>query len=261
VFQKDPAVLGIFAILIILGSISYVVLADVFRYRKFRLFTLNTKLVLVVVGFLCVFGTLVIFLAEYTNPDTLGPMALGHKAMNAFFLSISGRTAGFVTIGFGTMRQHTDFFIIGLMFIGGASGSTAGGIKVNTFAIILVTLVATMRGRNYSTAFGREIPQAQAHRALLVGALAAAFVFLVAFLMAFSEPQIPFVQLLFESVSAFGTVGMTTGKTGILSTWGQLILVITMYVGRIGPLTLALMMARRERGDVYRYAKERVTIG
>ncbi len=261
VFQKDAAVLGLFAILIILGSISYVVLADVFRYRRFRLFTLNTKLVLVVVGFLLVLGTLVIFLAEYTNPDTLGPIAFGHKAMNAFFLSVSGRTAGFVTIGFGTMRQHTDFFIIGLMFIGGASASTAGGIKVNTFAIILVTLLATMRGKENTNAFGREIPFSQVHRALLIGALAAAFVFLVAFLMAFSEPEIPFVELLFESVSAFGTVGMTTGKIGLLSTWGQLILAITMFIGRIGPLTLALMMARSERKDAYRYAQERVTIG
>ena len=261
VFQKNAPVLAVFAGLIILGSISYVVLADVARYKKFRLFTLNTKLVLVLSGFLWFAGSVVIFATEYTNPDTLGPMSLGHKLMNAFFHSVSGRTAGFVTIDFGTMRQHTNFFIVGLMFVGGASASTAGGIKINTLAIILVTLLATIRGREHPSAFQREIPADQVHRALLIGALASVFIFVVAFLMAFSEPDFPFVQLLFESVSAFGTVGMTSGKTGVLSNWGQLIIAITMFVGRIGPLTLALFLVSRERRDVYRYAQERVTIG
>ncbi len=261
VFQADVAFLGILAALIILGGISYAVLVDVFRYRRFSRFTLNTKLVLVVSGGLLILGGLVIFLTEYTNPITFGPMSVGSKFLNSFFISVSGRTAGFTTVDFGAMRQHTDFFITGLMFIGGASASTAGGIKVNTFAVILVTLLSTIRGRSNSTAFGREIPQAQVQRALVISAAAAAFVFLVAFLLTFAETDIPFIELLFESVSAFGTVGMTTGLTGFLSNWGELILIFTMFVGRIGPLTLALAMARREEGDIYRYAQERVTIG
>ncbi len=261
VFQSDGPILAIFTVLIIMGSISYLVLFDMIRYRKFRLFTVNTKLVLIIGGALWLIGAIIIFLAEYSNPSTLGPLSLIDKIINSFFHSVSGRTAGFVTVGFGTMRQHTDFFIIGLMFIGGASASTAGGIKVNTFAIILTTLFATLKGRGQTSAFGREIPSDQVYRALLIGALASAFVFVVAFFLAFAEPEIPFEQLLFESVSAFGTVGMTSGKTALLSNSSQLILIVTMFIGRIGPLSLVLLMATREKRDAYRYAQERVTIG
>ena len=260
-FQTDIAFLGILAGLIILGGLSYAVLVDLFRYRRFSLFTLNTKLILVVSGGLWILGALIILLTEYTNPATLGNMSVGAKVLNSLFTSISGRTAGFSTVDFAAMKQDTDFFITGLMFIGGASASTAGGIKVGTFAVILVTLISTIRGRDHSTVFGREIPQPQVHRALVISALAAACVFLVAFLLTFAEPDIPFIELIFESVSAFGTVGLSTGLTGVLSNLGELILIITMFVGRIGPLTLALTMARREERDNYRYARERVTIG
>jgi len=261
IFQNDGPILGIFTFLIIMGSISYLVLFDIIKYKKFRLFTVNTKLVLLISTALWLIGALIIFLAEHTNPATLGPLSLVDKIINAFFHSVSGRTAGFVTVGFGTMRQHTDFFIIGLMFIGGASASTAGGIKVNSFAIILITLLATLKGHGHTSAFGREIPARQVYRALLIGALAITFVFIVSFLLAFAEPDFPFVQLLFETVSAFGTVGMTSGKTAMLSNSSQLILIMAMFIGRIGPLSLVLIMAAREKPAAYRYAQERVTIG
>ncbi len=259
-FQTDYAILGIMGVLIVLGSVSYSVLLDIFKYRRFSRFTLDTKLVLIVTGALLLVGMLIILLSEYDNPKTLGPMSVGDKLLNSIFHSASGRTAGFTTVNFADMEHHTNFFLTGLMFIGGGSASTTGGIKVNTFAVVLVALLATIRGRSNVTAFGREIPQAQVSRALAIGAMATAFVFLMAFLLTLAE-GFDFIDLLFESVSAFGTVGMTTGLTGDLSSWGQLILIVTMYIGRVGPLSAGLAMAQGERRESYRFAEERVKIG
>ena len=259
-FRSDTAILGIMAALIILGSVSYSVLLDVFKYRRFSRFTLDTKLVLTVTTTLWILGAIVIFLVEYSNPLTFGPMSIGTKVLNSLFHSISGRTAGFTTVNFASMEQHANFFLTGLMFIGGASASTAGGIKVNTFAVILVAVLSTLRGRTHVSAFGREIPQVQVYRALVIAAVAIAFVFLIAFVLTFLEP-FPFIDLLFEGVSAAGTVGLTTGLTPDLSRWGQLILIFAMFVGRVGPLSMGLTMAQGEKPDVYRFAQERVKIG
>ena len=137
----------------------------------------------------------------------------------------------------------------------------AGGIKVNTLAIVLVAVLSTVRGRSYAFAFGREIPPELVQRALVIGAISTAFVFLVALMLTFSESGFDFIDLFFESVSAAGTVGLSTGLTSDLSDWGHLILIGAMFVGRLGPLTLVLAMARHPEGDIYRYSQERVTIG
>ena len=262
-FQSDGAVLGTIATLAVLGGISYWVIVDVVKARKFSLFTLNTKLVLVITLLLIVLGAVVFFLSEHDNQATLGPLSIGDKAMISVFESISGRTAGFATVSFGETEQQTNFFFTGLMFVGGASASVAGGIKVNTIAVVLVALLSTVRGYRHASAFGREISQAQIQRAMTIGAVATAFAFSMALLLIFSESgkDFAFIDLLFESVSAFGTVGLTTGLTPDLMRWGHLILVATMFLGRLGPLSLALTMVQRANGDLYRYAQERVTIG
>ena len=260
-FQTDGAVLSTIGLLAVLGSISYWVMVDVVRFRRFQLLTLNTKLVLVLTLVLIVSGALVFFLSEYDNERTLGPLPVGQKLFLSVFESISGRTAGFSTVGFGETEQHTGFFFIGLMFVGGASASVAGGIKVNTVAVVLVAVLSTIRGLANATAFGREIPQTQVQRAMSIAAVAIAFVFLVALVLTFAEREFPFIDLLFESVSAFGTVGLSTGLTSDLSRWGQLILIAIMFMGRLGPLTLGLAMVQRGEGSLYRYAQERVTIG
>ena len=260
-YQADWVVLGTIGTLILLGAISYWVLFDVVRYRRFSLFTLTTKLVLVVTGVLILLGAVVFFAFEYANPDTIGPMPLGDKVVTSIFESISGRTAGFTTVGFGNTEQETNFFFTSLMFIGGASGSVAGGIKINTFAIILIAVLSTIRGRIHTSAFGREIPRTLLLRVQVIGAVSLAFVFVAALMLTFAEGGGDFMALLFESVSAFGTVGLSTGVTPELSDWGHLILIITMFVGRLGPLTIGLAMARRRERDLYRFAQEQVTIG
>ncbi|MBI2855891.1 MAG: Trk family potassium uptake protein [Chloroflexi bacterium] len=259
-FQNDLSVLIPMVVLIIAGGLSYSVWVDVVRYRRFSRFILDTKLVLIVTIILGVAGALVIFASEYGNEATFGTMSFGSKLMNSVFLSANARTAGFTTVDFGDMEQHSSFFLTGLMFIGGASASTAGGIKVNTLAVLLAAVLSSIGGKTHVTAFGREIPQAQVFRALTVLMLGIAMVFAVAFLLTISE-GFPFIDILFETVSAFGTVGLSTGITTELSQMGRLIIILTMFLGRIGPLTLALVLAQREEASPYRYAEERVKIG
>ena len=149
-FQQDIAVLGIIGGLILLGAISYGVMVDIVRFRKFSLYALNTKLVLVLTFILVLAGTLVFFFSEFDNADTLGGLSTANKVMVSVFESASGRTAGFSTLSFGNTEQHTNFFFTSLMFIGGASASVAGGIKVNTLAVVLVAVLSTAKGEEPS---------------------------------------------------------------------------------------------------------------
>ena len=264
-FKVDTAVLGIMGTLIFLGALSYWVMVDVVRFRRFSLLTLNSKLVIILTAVLTLSGAAVFFFSEYDNASTLGPVSFLDKVVVSVFESISGRTAGFSTVDYGETAQHTNFFFTGLMLVGGASASVAGGIKINTVAVVLVAVLSTLRGRSHASAFGREIPQPQVHRTMSIAVVAIVFVFLVGLMLTFaesgSEKPFAFLDLLFESVSAAGTVGLSTGLTAELSRWGHLILIASMFLGRIGPLTLALYMAQRGEGDLYRYARERVTIG
>ncbi len=261
VFRTDRVVLTIMGALIVMGAVGYWVLADIVRSPKPSLFTLNTKLVIIATLALITLGALVFFVSERHNTETLGPISSINQIFVSVFESISGRTAGFSTVGFGETKQHTNFFFTSLMFIGGASASVAGGIKINTLAVVIVAVISTIRGVGHSSAFGREIPQAQVQRAVSVMSVALAAVFLSALILILSEGDFLFIDLLFESVSAFSTVGLSTGLTPDLSDWGHVILIASMFIGRIGPTTLGLVMIMRTSGDVYRFAQERVTIG
>ena len=264
-FKIDKVVLGIMGVLIFLGALSYWIMVDVVRSRRFSLLTMNSKLVLILTLVLTLSGSAVFFFSEYDNANTLGPVSFPDKVVVSVFESISGRTAGFSTVSYGDTAQHTNLFFTSLMFIGGASASVAGGIKINTVAVILVVVLSTIRGKSHASAFGREISRAQIHKAMSIGVVAIAFVFLIGLMLTFAEStpkgQFAFIDLLFESVSAFGTVGLSTGLTSELSRWGHIILIITMFLGRIGPLILTLAIIRSAKGDLYRYPQERITIG
>ncbi|MCZ6614263.1 MAG: Trk family potassium uptake protein [Chloroflexi bacterium] len=259
-FRTDLWILGGTAFLIILGGIGYTVLVDIARFKRFNRFRLDSRLIILVSLALWFLGMVGLFGFEFGNQDTLKGLPLGDQLTDAFFQSVSGRTAGFSSIDFAATEQHTNFFFIGLMFIGGASGSTASGIKVNTFAVILVAVLASIRGRPQVEVFGREITPQQVQRALSIGVLGLLAVFVVAVFLTLAE-GFPFINILFETVSAFANVGLSTGITPDLSAWGQTILVLAMFVGRLGPLTFALALARREPHAVYRYSVETVKIG
>lgn len=259
-FQQDYGLLIPMMGLIIIGGLSYSVLIDIGGYRRFNRYALDTKLVIIVTTMLLLLGAGVIFVSEYGNSATFGPMSTGTKTLDALFLSVSTRTAGFSTVDFGQMEQHTNFFVTWLMFIGGASASTAGGIKVSTFAVLMIAVMSSLGGRTHVTAFGREISHLLVYRALAVLILGMTVILVLAFFLTLSE-GFPFHATLFETVSAFATVGLSTGITGELSQWGRLIIILTMFLGKVGPLTVALVLAQREVTATYRYAEERVRIG
>ena len=165
-------------------------------------------------------------------------MAFPLKVMNAFFAAVTPRTAGYNSIAVGAMTEGGLFLTIMLMYIGAASGSTGGGIKVNTFAVLTAAVISAVRGRSSVTVFGSELPLPEINRALSVALLALGLIFLWTLLMTITETE-EFAKILFEVTSAFGTVGLSTGITPTLSLPGKLLITAMMYIGRVGPLTLA----------------------
>ena len=262
-YQSDAAVLGVSAGLIFLGAISYWVMVDVALRRSFSRLMLNSQLVIVFTFALIAGGAVAFLVSEHGNQATIGGLGVGGKILVSLFESTSGRTAGFSTVGWGggAVEQHTKYVFAGLMLVGGASGSVAGGMKVNALAVGTVAVLSTLRGYREATAFGRQIGHRQVQRAMTIGATAIVTVLLVALSLVLTEGDATFIDILFESVSALGTAGLSSGLTGTMSSWGSLILIAAMFVGRVGPFTLDIFMFRRGEKSLVRYAEERVTIG
>jgi trk system potassium uptake protein TrkH len=260
-YATNPLLLAAFGSLIVLGGLGFAIVGDAVAKRRWGRFALETKIVLLTTVALLVLGALTTAAFEWSNPATLGGLPENHRAMNALFQSITYRTAGFSAIDPGGLTEAGLFVGMALMFIGAASGSTAGGIKVNTFSVLLASIISTARGRRSTEAFGRRIPDVIIFRALSVALLAVAIVFGVALLLEILAPDHSFVDVLFEAVSAFGTVGLTTGITPAMPDPARLVLIGGMFVGRLGPLTLVLALAARSRGSSVRPASESMRIG
>ncbi len=261
-FVSNPAVLITMTIMIALGGVGWVTMVDVWRQRRFSRFSLDTKLVVVTSVGLWALGIGILGMTEFVNPDTMGNLSWLDKGVNAVFLSVSGRTAGFSTIDFSQVADVTKMTYTSFMFIGGAPGSVAGGIKVVTFALIVAAVISSLRSRSHAEAFGREIPAPQLHRALAVAVLGLALIFVIIMALIEIESEAPFLHLFFDVVAALGTVGATTGIVPSLGLAAQSIFMAAMFVGRLGPLVLALALAPREdEVEVYRFAQEPVRIG
>jgi len=259
-FVDDWAVLLTIAVLLVLGGLGFAIVGDALGKRRWARMALETKLVLSATLALLLGGALLIGLTEWANPATLGALPPEQRFLNAFFESATLRTAGFTALDTSALFDATLFVVMALMFIGGASGSTAGGIKVNTFSVLLVAILSTVKGQPSAIAFGRRIQHTIVYRALAVALLSIAFVFVIGLGLTLTT-EATFVQTLFEAVSAFGTVGASTGITRELSDPARLITVFAMFVGRLGPLTLVLALAARARPIPYRPAVESVRIG
>ncbi len=257
---------AVMIVLVIVGGIGWTVLADVWKERRFPRFSLDTKLVLLGSASLWGLGFAAYFLAGYITADSQDVSGLGRRMGEAVFHSISGRTAGFIIADFGAAEDFTKLVFTFLMLIGGGSGSVAGGIKVNTFMVLVVAVISSIKARPQTEAFGREIPQTQVFRALAVAALAMTFIVITVPLLTITEAaalragELHFIDLFFDTVSAFATNGSSTGIVPQLGTAGQLIFIAAMLIGRIGPLTLALTLAPQEK-FLYRFAREQVKIG
>jgi trk system potassium uptake protein TrkH len=258
--RDEPFLLLVVSLLIIMGGISYTVVADVRAERRFARLALDTKLVLVTSGWLLAAGTAGFLVLERGNDETLGALGLPGALLQSFFFSTAARTAGFAPLNVGAFREETLFFLMGLMFVGGAAGSTAGGIKVNSLAVLAAAIISASKGRERVVAFGREIPDPVVMRALTMAVLSMIVVVNAALALTITEAE-RFLPLAFEATSAFGTVGFSTGVTPELTALGKLTLVATMFVGRLGPLALAVALVRREHVTRVRYPEESVRIG
>jgi len=271
-FRGDAYLNVIMMGLIFIGGIGFIVLLDI---RKLifaglktknpaaRKLSLQSKIVLSVSVALILLGACVILLLE--NNGALTGMTVKEKALGSLFHAITPRTAGFHTLAVDQFRVPTLFFVIFLMFIGASPGSTGGGIKTATFGVIIGAIWAMVHNRDNITLFKRTIPRSVFHRAFTIVILSVLWIFGVAMLLSITEKASysgnVFIRILFETTSAFSTVGLSTGITPALSAFGKLLITITMFAGRVGPLTLALAVAMQKEAAVYKYPEERVMVG
>jgi trk system potassium uptake protein TrkH len=259
-YVEDPTVSLIVSGLFILGGLGFTVISDVWTNRSFAKLSFHTKLVLVTTAVLIILGTIVIFALEYDNPDTLEGLSWGGKLLASYFHSVTPRTAGFNTLDTGKLESATLFFVIILMFIGASPASTGGGIKTTTFSALMLAVGGMIRGRNEVEVFKRSLSPQTIYKAFTVMFMAGSLVIIVTMILSVTE-NAPFLNILFEVVSAFGTVGLSTGLTPSLTPVGKLWIIITMFAGRVGPVTLALAIALRTKRGTIHYPEGRVMIG
>ena len=229
-------------------------------YKRERLL-LHTKLILAVTVLLIVCGSIIILVTEWHN--NLDEMSVPVKIMTAYFQSVTTRTAGFSTVNIGNLTYPCLFLMMVLMFIGASPGSSGSGIKTSTFGIFIISIWSQLRGRNSVEIFRRSIPKDTVSNALLLMVLTSMLISIIGFILLITQEGDP-IHIFFELFSAFGTVGLSTGITTNLTTLGKLIIIIAMFIGRIGPLTLifAISQTRQHRKNIgYEYPEESVMIG
>ena len=260
-FATDPVISLMVCVLVVAGGLGFPVLFELRRaWRTPRRWTLHTKIVAAMTALLLALGTAMFLLLEWGNPKTLGPMSAGGKLVAGVFQGVQPRTAGFNSVSTADLRPETLLGTDVLMFIGGGSAGTAGGIKVTTFAVLLFIILSEVRGDPNATAFGRRLPREVQRQALTVALLAVAVVVGSTGLLLLMTP-FRLDEVLFEVVSAFATVGLSTGITAQVGPAGQLLLVSLMFLGRLGPITLASALALRARPRLYELPEERPIIG
>ena len=262
-FVNDPIINITIVALFVLGGIGYIVIVDIFRKRSWRKLSLHTKVVLIASAVLSIGGFLIIFLLESFNNATFGDLNLGERLLASFFQGITPRSAGFNTIDIGSMLTTSQFVLIILMFIGASSGGTGGGVKTNTIVVILLATLNTFRGGGQIHAFGRKISQDIVLRALAVVISSLVFVLLISLILTVTEDMLEehFLEVLFETTSAFSTTGLSMGLTNELSPLGKVIVTITMFIGRLGPLTLAFALSQKRATSKIGYPEENIMVG
>jgi trk system potassium uptake protein TrkH len=263
-FVTDPLVSLTIAGLIIVGGLGFVVIVNLIaRFgpaRRARV-TLHTRMALAITLFLVCAGAVVILLLEWGNPETLGRLDVPGRLLASFFQAVTPRTAGFNTLNYELMNTSTVLFTILLMFIGGNPGSTAGGIKTLTFYVLAISAWSVVRQREDYIIFGRRIAPNTVVRAGVIAFSGVMLCGAAVTLLAISEPDIGLLPLLFETISAFGTVGLSLGVTGDLSPVGRVVIILLMYLGRIGFMTFALALVVEHPAREIRYPAEDVVIG
>ena len=261
IFQDDPVVLLTLGALVVIGGLGFLVWEELAERKPFRRMTVYTRLVLCATAALLLSCWLFTCLLEWNNPETLGNMSVGSKLLNGFFQSVTLRTAGFAAIDQAALTEGGKAVAILFMMVGGSSGSTAGGLKTVTFVVLLLFLRARLRGKHTVCAFERTIPDSQALDAMTIAMTMILLAFFGAVFLCATSP-VGFTNALYETVSALATVGLTAGTTTRLSVPAQCLIILYMYFGRVGVLTISLGFLSGDRAaERFRYAQTNLLIG
>ncbi|MCB5239769.1 TrkH family potassium uptake protein [Niallia circulans] len=259
-YVADPVVNIVISLLFIIGGIGFTVVFDLWKKSEFKKLTLHTKIMVIgtiVINFIAVF---LVFSFEYDNPETLGNLSWSGKIQAAYFQGVVPRTAGFNTVDIGGLNESTLFLMILLMFIGAGSGSTGGGIKVTTFLAMVLSVLSFLRNKDEIVIFNRSIDDRTVVKSLAITIISLSVIFVAIFILDVTEKDARFLAIVFEVVSAFGTSGLSMGLTTTLTTIGKIVVVFVMFVGKIGPLTLAFSLATPNKSKI-RYPKEDILTG
>ena len=245
-FVSDPFVNCVVMALIVIGGLGFLVFQDFIFYRKTKKLMLHTRVVALFTLVLIVTGAVVYFSFEFTNPKTLGNLNFGDKILASFFQSVTTRTAGFNTVDFGSMYEPTKLFTCLLMFIGAAPGSTGGGVKVTTFVVILMTVVAAFCNRKDTVVLKRTVDHSVVYKALALVASGMLFCVITSAIIIIECDTVSTIDAIFEAVSAFGTAGVTAGATSQLGVVSKIAVIITMFIGRVGSFSIFMAMTLKE---------------
>ncbi|WP_407268205.1 TrkH family potassium uptake protein [Radiobacillus sp. PE A8.2] len=258
-YVTDPIINITITILFIVGGLGFTVIADLRANKNWHPLMLHTKMMLIGTLIINVVSMLVIFFIEYNNPDTLKPLTDLGKLSASYFQAVTTRTAGFNTITIGNMEDTSLIYMMLLMFIGAGSASTGSGIKLTTAMVVVLATITFLKSQREPVLFKRRIEQAVIVRSISIVIMSSLVVFSFILILSITE-NAPFLAIMFEAVSAFGTVGLSMGITADLSVVGKILIVALMFIGRIGPLTFAFLLAKPHETHI-RYPSDRVFTG
>lgn len=263
-YYNNPIVILTVSILIIMGSLGFFVLHEIYnkiKSEKLKKMSLHSKVCISMTIILLISGTVLFFLFEFDNPGTIGNMNIGDKLLSSFFASVVPRSAGFNSIPVNEMTEISRFLTIILMFIGGAPGSTAGGIKITTTALIIMTAVSVVKGRSDTEIYNRTIKKESVYKAIVIIVIDVTVILISSMLLSIAERGENLETIIFECISAFGTVGLSLGLTDRLSVAGKIIITVAMFFGRLGSLTIILSMINKKLPKSIKYPEDKMLIG
>lgn len=258
-FRDDLLINLTLSFLVIVGGLGFVVTSELFRRRSFKKLSTHSKLVIMVTGILLIFGT-VMFLFLENEDGVLQYESLKGSILESFFQSVVARTAGFYSVDLSQIKDSTALMLMGLMFVGGSPGSTAGGIKTTTLGVLFLSTHAVVRGESEPVVFGRHISTETVRKALAIFLVSIVIILSVSFMLTITESA-PLVDILYETVSALATVGASKGMTPHLTDAGKNLITLCMYLGRIGPMTMAFAFGMKAKKSLIRYPESFISIG
>lgn len=263
-YANNSVIILTFSALISIGGLGFYVWIEIYNSKGTRRLSLHSRVVIYTTIILIVVGATLMYIFEMNNPYTMQGMSPKGKILSSIFASVSPRTAGFNSIPIDKMTTAGNFLTMLLMFIGGSPGSTAGGLKITTAVILFMTVVSVVKGREDTEIFERRISKELVYRSFALAVIAMTLVVVVTMVLSITEHEsIPFEFLLYEAVAAFSTVGLSLGVTAKLTTLGKIIIALTMFAGRVGPLTIILALAKRKSskpGNI-KYPEDKILIG